>query len=210
MDQEFWLEKSQQENDEETRILHYWWSGEFQFATIGPFARQRLFMIQLRDAKESVSPVFAKELQKTLLEVLNKKRGSILLTTICDNLESFDEIPLIGEIADKYPDLRSDVALILSKMASRISGAWDGVSETEKYKREFEEEHNWSYYYTCDWLGFKADFDTLKATNGQIKVKLAQYADDIIAAAEPLDDSDNRKIVRPMTKIINETIKPQP
>ena len=210
MDESLEVDKSQQENDEATRILRYSWSGEFQFATIGNFARQRRFVIRLRDAKESVSPVLAKELHQALLDVLNEKRGSLFLTTICDNLESFDEISLLGQIAEKYPDLRSSVASILSQKALRISNAWKGVSDTVKYKREFEEEHNWSYYYTCDWLGFKADFDSLKATNAQIRAKLAKYANDIIAAAKSLDDSDKREIVHPMIKIINESTETQP
>jgi hypothetical protein len=67
-----------------------------------------------------------------------------------------------------------------------VNGCWNCISETEQYPRIPEEEHNWNYYWTCDWLGYKADFDFLKQNNDAMRERLQNYATQLLNAAEPL------------------------
>ena len=171
-------------------ILRQWWScrewGWLQprFASSGAMGNQSRFELRLREADEITSKWMSEELHRGLLETLHEGRHASALTEMCDNLESFDEFPLLGQIAKKAEPFPELVSAILNSKADSIDrfermlqagerGRWSGVDQM-------------TYSAICRWLGLDEDSKKVRETGPKIREHLHRFADELLTTAEPL------------------------
>lgn len=130
---------------------------------------------------ELVSSETEKQLHSHLLEVLNG-HSQFNVSSINGNLESYFELPLLVQIAEKYPATREEMAGGLSDKANLVYRCWSTIVSIENNKRS-----NWWITYTelCQWLGFNDDPKSTQQTAPKIQAKLENMAGDLLVLAEP-------------------------
>lgn len=177
--------------------LSYWW-GQPGWSKLSPsvstnahFQSLRKIEIKFRKMNELVSPEVEKELHSYLLEVLNGNK-QLDVSKISGNLESYFELPLFVQIAEKYPATRQEMASGLSDKADLVYRCWSTIVAIQKNKRGM-----WWITYTelCQWLGYNDDPKLTEQTAPQIQSKLENMAGDLLVLAEPLWGADKQPIV---------------
>ncbi|GEM_PF-4940359 len=179
------------DSDPNSRALRrWWWNKEWgttrpQLVLDGHFSEQHRFDLRLRKPNEVVSPWMAIELHRLLLEVLSDGKHASALREMCDNLESFNELELLGQIAAKNQTLSGNVAQVLVHDADVIKGFRAGLLVKEGKRSD---NSNWPYEYSvlCRWLGFDEDPQSIKDTAPKLHERLQQITDKLLTTAEPL------------------------
>jgi len=151
----------------------------------GPFGKRNQFDLRLRASDEVTSPWLAKELHRLLLEALNDGKHVNVMQEMCENLEHFNELELLGLIAKKDKTFSEDVAEILCKDADIIQGFWAGllIKEGKNSNNSY-----WPYEYgvLCRWRGFADDPQYIQETIPKLHTQLNQIVNQLLSTAEPL------------------------
>jgi hypothetical protein len=198
------------DRDPKNVTLSFWWRqpGWSKLApscfTNGHFGNQRNFEIMFRKRDELVSPDFAKELHDHLLEILSGKRqfnGHEI-----NNLESYMELHLLVQIAEKYPSVRQEMADSLPDRSVLVYHCWQTIVAIENNKPG-----DWWISYTeiCQWLGFSDDPKLTQQIAPQIRVKFENMAGDLLALAEPLWGTNKPPVVYEQLNELAKSAAPQ-
>jgi len=113
-----------------------------------------------------------------------------------------NELPLLVQIAEKYPPTRQEMAGGLSDKADLVYRCWSTIMSIEKNRRS-----DWwiTYAELCQWLGFDDDSKLTQQTAPQIQAKLENMAGDLLVLAEPFWGTNKPPIVYEQ---LNELAKP--
>lgn len=110
-------------------VMTRWWScrewGSVQprFSKTESSGKPRRFELRLRAANEIRSTWMSGELHRMLLEVVQEGRHASALKDMCDNLESFGEFPLLGQIAQKNEMFARLIGGVLDHQADLIDAS---------------------------------------------------------------------------------------
>jgi hypothetical protein len=171
-------------------IVHrLWWRnkdwGKTTESLTVDVGKENHFDLPVREPGEVVSPWLTKELHRLLLETLNDGQHARVLQEMCDNLESFSELDLLGKIAAKNQSLSTEVAGVLRHDANIIQGFRAGL-----LKREGKKPDNsvWPYSYgvLCQWRGLSDDSQHVKENIPKLHEDLTKITNELLTAAEPL------------------------
>jgi hypothetical protein len=171
----------------------------------GHFNEEHHFDLRLRKPDEVVSPWLTKELHRLLLEVLNDGKHAGALPEMCDNLENFGELEILGQIAKKNQAFGRDVAEILTHDADIIKGFRAGLLIKEGKRPD---NSNWPYEYSvlCRWRGFDHDPQLTKDITPILHEQLQLIINDLLITAEPLWPKQGPVVFSQLEKLAKPTV----
>ena len=149
----------------------------------GNYDQQANFELAVRKPGEITSPRLAKELRRLLQECLDHGSHADALSQMCNNLEHYDDLDLLAQIAAKHPELAATVATILDEDTQNLADYWTVLNV--KHSR-YDDPGGWEVKYSalCHWRGLDDNRALLDATLPKLQAELQKITDSVLDAAE--------------------------